>query len=117
MLVNELIEKLAGEPGSVQFNDVISVIDEHYHFTPARFNNGNLVNEAGQNNGSCKIFAFALLNKLTVQQTLACFGDYYRVDVLQNPDQDDHQNIRNFIRHGWSGIRFESPPLARKNNR
>ncbi|GAK84871.1 type III effector HopPmaJ [Vibrio ponticus] len=40
------------------------------------------------------------------------FGDFYRKDVLGNPDGDDHQNIRNFIAHGWNGIKFEGQALA-----
>jgi hypothetical protein len=31
--------------------------------------------------------------------------------VLKNPDGTDHQNIRNFMKHGWDGVRFEGEPL------
>ena len=54
------------------------------------------------------------LNNLTEVQTLHCFGDYYRKDVLGNPDGDDHQNIRNFIQSGWGGIYFDGEALAVK---
>ena len=47
------------------------------------------------------------MNDLTENQTLACFGDYYRVDVLENPNAYDHQNIRQFMEHGWCGVEFE----------
>jgi len=47
---------------------------------------------------------------LTEQQTLNCFCAYYRDDVLHQPDADDHQNIRNFIKIVWSGIAFEGVP-------
>jgi len=34
---------------------------------------------------------FAQLQQLSQAETLACFGKYYREDVLQNPEGDDHQ--------------------------
>jgi len=73
-----------------------------------------LVNQAGTNEGSCKIFAFAQLNQLNQQQTLNLFGDYYRLDVLNNPDGTGHQNIRNFMQFGWDGIRFNGEALTAK---
>ena len=116
MTVNTLIEKIRSRPDSVGFNEVIDCIAEHYAYTPARFSNGlngdAVVNEAGTNEGSCKIFAFAQLNGLNEAETLACFGHYYREDVLQHPDASDHANIRSFIRHGWTGIHFDSPALT-----
>ena len=48
------------------------------------------------------------------KQTLNCFGDYYRVDVLQNPDDEDHSNIRTFIKYGTQGIRFLDNALTKK---
>jgi len=90
------------------------MIDAHYTFTPTAFRNGNLQNNAGQNNGSCKIFAFGQLNELNETQVLACFGDYYREHVLKHPQADDHQNIRQFMLHGWSGIQFSGKALTPK---
>lgn len=100
--------------GSVEFSQTIATIDNEYDFTPTRFMNGETVNDAGNNNGSCKIFAFAKLHGLSEQATLNAFGDYYRVDVLQHPAKDDHQNIRNFMRFGWAGVRFEGEALQPK---
>lgn len=114
MTIDAFITKLNSTPDSIQFGDTIAVIDTHYAFTPSAFQNGALKNEAGQNSGSCKLFSFAKLQGLNEAQTLTCFGDYYRVDVLQYPDAQDHQNIRNFIQFGWSGIAFENDPLCKK---
>lgn len=115
MKLEELISKLQHTPEDVAFSDVISTIESEYHYTPCRFYNGvgndKLVNEAGSNEGSCKIFAFASLNHLNDEQTLQCFGDYYRIDVIKNPAGDDHANIRTFIRHGQSGIKFDGTAL------
>jgi len=108
------IETLNTFPESVTFEKTMSLIESKYNFTETEFSNGDVNNAVGQNNGSCKIFAFARLNELTEQQTLQCFGDYYRVDVLGNPDGDDHQNIRNFMVHGWPGVRFEGDALVVK---
>lgn len=112
MQVNEFINKLNTQPQSIRFDDTLQVIDANYNFTPTAFRNGETQNVADQNNGSCKVFAFAQLNNLTEEQTLQCFGDFYRKDVLQNPQGNDHQNIRNFIKTGWAGIAFEGSPLT-----
>ncbi len=108
------IEKIKTSPEIIEFNDTIAVIDKYYEFTPTVFKNGNAVNEAGKNSGSCKLFAFAQLHQLTLMQTLNCFGAYYRNDVLGYPNNTDHQNIRNFIKTGWEGIVFDGSPLKLK---
>ncbi|MGN0921482.1 MAG: HopJ type III effector protein [Cellvibrio sp.] len=105
------IEKLKKTPELVQFRETIEVIDTQYDFVETEFTNHLIHNAAGQNNGSCKIFSFGKLNKLTKDETLACFGDYYREDVLKNPNGEDHQNIRNFILAGWDGISFAQSAL------
>ncbi|UWX62563.1 HopJ type III effector protein [Chryseobacterium oranimense] len=109
-----LPEQLKNNPETIQFKEVISYIDEHYDFTPTLFKNGDTVNEAGQNNGSCKVFSFAKLQGLSKEQTLPLFGEFYREDVLKNPDGTDHQNIRNFMKYGWEGISFEGEALKQK---
>ncbi len=114
MTLESFLQKLKESPDSVEFNDTMSIIDSMYVFTPTPFNNGDLVNGAGQNSGSCKLFSFARLHNLTPEQTLACFGSYYRDDVLKHPESRDHQNIRNFMKTGWSGIKFDSEPLKAK---
>lgn len=115
MNIQEILEKLASQPESVSFDEVITAVDMHYDFYPTVFYNGELKNAADQNNGSCKIFSFAQLHGLNETQTLNCFGDYYRQDVLSDADGDNHQNIRNFIKMGWSGVRFEGQALIAKS--
>ncbi len=114
MTLSDFINLVKTNPTSITFADCIDVIEANYDFTETAFSNGDTQNAAGQNNGSCKIFAFAKLNNLTEDQALQCFGDYYRVDVLQNPQGDDHQNIRNFIQQGWAGVEFSGAALAPK---
>lgn len=115
MNVNVLLEQLSQQPQNIDFDQVIAVITEHYEYTPTRFHNGpELINEAGTNEGSCKIFAFAQEQQLSKDNTLACFGKYYRQDVLENLAGDDHGNIRSFIVHGWDGIKFEQKALVRR---
>ncbi len=108
------LEILMTAPDSINFETTMGVIDANYDFTPSAFRNGEMQNEAGQSNGSCKIFSFARLNRLTPQQTLHCFGSYYRDDVLEHPQGSDHQNIRNVIRTGWDGIVFKGNALTLK---
>lgn len=114
MKLSDFLQKLRDTPGQVEFCDTMAVIDALYEFTPVTFRNGNLVNQAGTNSGSCKLFSFASLHGLSQQQTLDCFGAYYRDDVLQHPDGTDHQNIRNFSVTGWAGILFDACALAEK---
>lgn len=109
-----LFEQLENSPEEIKFKDVIAFIDEHYDFISTKFTNGNTVNEANQNNGSCKVFSFAKLNDLSKEEVLHLFGEFYRKDVLQNPEGTDHQNIRNFMEFGWDGISFEGKALKRK---
>ncbi len=115
---DQLINKLNTTPEEVSFNEVIETIEADYTYKPTRFTNGSgdnaAINEAGSNEGSCKIFAFAQLNNLSPEQTLHCFGDYYRDDVLNNPNGTDHANIRNFMKTGWQGILFETLALIKK---
>lgn len=108
------LAKLAENPQSIEFEETISTIEATYDFTPTAFSNGDAKNGAGENNGSCKIFAFAQLNQLDEPSTLACFGRYYRQDVLENPDGSDHANIRNFMKSGWSQVEFANPALRVK---
>lgn len=115
MLENELILKIKQQPLSVNFEEIMEVIQDNYQYTPTSFINGALENQASTNEGSCKIFAFAKLHSLTQNETLACFGHYYREDVLGNPKGADHGNIRNFINSGWDGISFISLALKANN--
>jgi hypothetical protein len=100
----------------VSFDETIAVITENYHYQATEFSNGlnedTLVNKAGTNEGSCKIFAFAKIHQLDQQQTLSLFGDYYRQDVLNDPEGTGHQNIRNFMKYGWAGICFKGEALT-----
>jgi len=114
MALDSFLKKLNETPQEVAFTDTMAVVEALYDFTPTAFQNGDLRNEAGQNSGSFKLFSFAKLQNFSVEQTLACFGDFYRKDVLENPDATNHQNIRNFIKTGWEGISFESESLAEK---
>ncbi len=102
--------------GEVDFEDTITVINTLYDYTPTRFANGltnPVINEAGQNEGSCRIFAFAQLNMLSEADTLACFGRFYQ-EVLTEPQGTSHANIRAFRRDGWAGIQFDGLALTLK---
>ncbi|QWF70156.1 HopJ type III effector protein [Methylomonas paludis] len=113
MAISDLLQRVKnGE--SVDFQESIAVIDQAYRYQPTEFSNGlvePLLNQAGQNEGSCKIFAFAKLHGLNQTQTLALFGDYYRQDVLGNPNGSNHLNIRRFMRDGWDGMVFSGVAL------
>ncbi len=95
------------------FADVLQFIDSRYQYQPTAFKNGEAYNEATQNQGSARVFAFARLNDLSKEDTLALFAEHYQA-VLAHPDAADHQNIRQFIAHGWPGVVFEGEALQPK---
>ena len=99
--------------GDTSFNEVIAFIEKYYQHQPTAFKNGEAYNEATQNQGSAKVFAFAKLNNLSVADTLYLFAEHYHA-VLAHPDATDHQNIRQFMVHGWPGLVFEGTALVAK---
>lgn len=114
MTINTFLDKLKQTPTTITFPETIAVIEENYDFIPTEFQNGLQHNASGENSGSCKLFAFALLQKLSKEETLACFGAYYFEEVLGDPKGTNHQNIRNFMNTGWDGIQFEGEALVLK---
>lgn len=110
------LRRLREAPAQIEFSETIAAIEAHYVYTPTAFRNGDVENAAGQNGGSCKIFAFARIHGLSEPETLACFGRYYREDVLQHPEASDHPNIRNFIRSGWGGVVFAGEALQARRD-
>lgn len=114
MTPDSFIAKLKQTPKAIEFTETMALIEESYTFTPTAFQNGTLHNAVGENSGSCKLFAFAKLQKLTQEETLACFGAYYFEEVLANPEGTNHQNIRNFMKTAWDGIQFKGEALVLK---
>lgn len=114
MTLQEFKQKLTSQPENVEFTEVMQVVEDLYSFAPTSFKNGELTNNSDQNNGSCKLFAFAKDQDFNKEETLSCFGAYYRKDVLKHPDAADHQNIRNFMKFGWDGVKFTDNPLQKK---
>lgn len=96
--------------GHSDFEDTLALVERHFDYQPAGFHNGALFNEAGVNEGSCKVFALGQAGNLNEADTLTLFGRHYR-DVLDDPAGNSHSNIRQFISTGWSGIRFEGTAL------
>jgi hypothetical protein len=92
--------------GEVNFSQVIEYIESDHPHTPTAFRNGNVFNEATQNQGSAKVLSFAQRHKLSKEETLSLFAEHYQA-VLANPNASDHQNIRQFMLNGWEGIQFE----------
>ena len=111
---DQLITLLSGlKANSIQFLEVINFIESYYKHYPTAFKNGDAFNEASQNQGSAKVFAFAQLNDLDKETSLFLFAEHYQA-VLATPDAINHQNIRQFIIHGWDGVKFEGEALKLK---
>ncbi|MFS4468968.1 HopJ type III effector protein [Maribacter sp. 2210JD10-5] len=114
MTLKNFKNKLENDPNSIEFSETMAVIDNNYNFSPTTFTNGTVHNVAGENSGSCKLFAFAKLQDFSKAETLACFGTFYFNDVLKDPKGKDHQNIRNFMQTGFEGLQFETEALIPK---
>lgn len=112
MTKEQFITGLNNETNS--FQNTMDFIEAHYDFSAVAFTVGQQANEQGTNQGSCKIFCLGKALSLSESQTLQCFGDFYRKDVIEHPDADDHQNIRNFIKSGWSGVNIDASALTAK---
>jgi hypothetical protein len=106
--------KLKKTPMAIEFSETMHVIETNYIFTPTAFKNGDLENAAGQNSGSCKLFAFAKLQGFSKQEALSCFGKFYFDEVLKDPSGSGHQNIRNFMKMGFDGLVFNGSPLVKR---
>ena len=113
MMIINFKNKLQNSPKEILFSETMQVIEENYNFKPTAFKNGNVENKAGENSGSCKVFAFAALQELTKQETLLCFGEHYR-NVLEDTNGTSHQNIRNFMQFGLEGLSFDNQALIKK---
>ena len=114
-LFNANLEMTNNEQSEIRFEDVIELIDKYYETGPIEFQNGDMVNAPGQNEGSAKILSYAALCQLDQETTLKLFGQYY-LETLQDPDGTSHANIRNFMKYGWEKVPFENGiALTRKN--
>ena len=118
MSLEEFLRYLNDATDAVEFAVVLEFIETHFSYSATDFYNGigegRLLNKAGTNEGSCKIFALGKALELSEEQTLVCFGQYYQQDVLANPEGTDHGNIRNFMKHGWNGIEFSGTALVKR---
>jgi len=114
MIIQQFKTKLKVNPTEITFAETMQVIDDNFNFTPTTFTNGDIKNNAGENAGSCKLFAFAKKQKLTKQETLFCFGEHYK-NVLEDEKGSSHQNIRNFMKTGFEVLSFEGDALVLKS--
>ena len=110
--VETYIASLKRGPSAIDFSQTLAMIDAHYCFAPTAFKNGGVVNTAGENSGSCKVFSFAHLHKLSQDMTLTMFAEHYQ-NVLDNPTLDNHANIRAFMVSGFDGLVFDDEALER----
>ncbi len=109
--VTTLLQQL--DQGNAKFSDVLDVINAHYDFTATAFDNGSVHNAAGENSGSCRVFAYAQLQGLNAEDTVKLFAEH-AASVFAHPEGNDHQNIRNFIQHGWAGVKMAGTALSPK---
>ena len=111
MTIDELIKALKSNPADFCFADVMAAIDAAFVSQPCAFDNGEQKNGADENQGSCKVFAFARHAGLDEGDTLRLFAEHYQ-SVLDDPDGSAHGNIRAFMRSGWAGVTLHGNPLT-----
>ena len=114
MTIQNFKTKLKENPTAILFAETMQVIEDNYSFMPTDFTNGAIKNKAGENSGSCKLFAFAIDQQLNKEETLFCFGEHY-LSVLKDVNGTSHQNIRNFMKTGFSGLSFDKQALTKIN--
>ena len=114
-LLAAVSQETDAQDGSFAFAQVLEVIDTYYDYAATAFTNGKgndtVANDAGKNEGSCKVFAFAKRHALSEATTLKLFAEHYR-KVIDTPEDTDHANIRTFMRYGWLGIEFTGEALT-----
>jgi len=114
MNTKQYLEKIKSSE-VVDFNEFIDLIEQEYNFTNIAFNNGNLHNKNDENQGSAKVFCFALLHNLSKEQTLRCFSQHYASVLNSKAEDKTHLNIRNFIKSGFAGLQIDKQALSFKN--
>nr|MBC7613859.1 HopJ type III effector protein [Pseudopedobacter sp.] len=97
----------------LKFAAIIETIEASCQYNATAFKNGAAFNEIDQNQGSAKVFYFAQLNNLSKEDALLLFAEHYQ-SVLDTPEGTDHQNIRQFMIHGWDGIEFKNVAFKAK---
>ncbi|TCM70893.1 HopJ type III effector protein [Acinetobacter calcoaceticus] len=107
-MLQDLLAQL--QNGQAKFADVLAYIETAYTHQATAFKNGLQHNAATENQGSAKVLFFAQRQGLDQAQTLSLFAEHYQ-DVLATPDASNHQNIRQFMLHGWDGVSFEGQVL------
>lgn len=113
MTLKELLAAVYAKSQSLEFSQVLDAIDAEFEFTPTAFVNGSVKNSENENQGSCKVLSFAFQAGLSEEHSLHLFAEHYR-SVLANPDGSDHQNIRQFMHNGWTGVSFARKPLIKR---
>lgn len=112
MKVDHLLELIRTSPELLEHDVVLCTIDEYYLYQPTYFMNGAVVNNPGENEETCKILAFAKMHDLDKEQTLACFGRFFREEVRDHLHDVGHPNIRAFLVCGWRGVEFYGNALT-----
>lgn len=103
-IAKDFAEKVKGG-AEVTLKETLTLIDDNYEYVAVTFANGDIVNQPNENMGSAKVFSFGLMTQMDEKATLALFGEVYR---NLDPNGTDHQNIRNFLKYGWSKVVFSN---------
>jgi aspartokinase len=93
------------------FSDVLKEINNDYFYSPNGFVVGENKNDSSQNQGAARVLSYAKLKNLSLQQTLELFCEHY-IEVLDTKNSNSHQNIRELIKCGLEGVKFDDDVLV-----
>lgn len=99
--------------GSSDFQSFLKLVDSIFDTSPTRFINGELEDAGWKYLWSLKVLTIALMLWLSTDQALRLFGEHYE-SVQNNPEWDDHQNIRNLDRVWIEWVKIYGVPFKKK---
>lgn len=95
------------------FTDTLAFIAEHYSYTPSAFDNGSVSNGRSRTKVPARPWASPSSRASASRKPCWPSAKHYRA-VRDNPEGDDHANIRALQQTGLAGVHFERQPLSRR---
>ena len=96
---------------TIDFSNMIQLIDYLFETKPIEFTNGSEANKARTNLWSLKILTLGLMLGLNTNQILSLFGEHL-TEVENTPKWDSHKNIRALRTWGYTKIELPENPFT-----
>jgi len=110
------IDELLLDPNNkIDFDTIQNKITSILNTVPTRFVNNGVENAERENEGSLRILSIALLFQLTDDNALRLFWEHWE-SVQENPEGNDHQNIRQLNEYWLWGVKIHWLPFSEKES-